>query len=199
MTHKTQKGREKYDQVVSAARDLFYRRGFEKTSFSDIAEESGLNRGSFYFYFKSKQDILNAVVSQRAEQLEQALAEIDTGITEPRVRLRAYFELVGQDHEPARPYGCPIGSLAGETAKEDRACLPVAKSLVDLSVDWLTRQFEQAENISDARRTALDLFGRLQGASLLVAIYDDRAVFEAQMADIAHWTETLFAPRGALQ
>ena len=46
------------ETIVEAADDLFYRQGFEHTSFSDIAERVQISRGNFYYHFKSKDEIL---------------------------------------------------------------------------------------------------------------------------------------------
>ena len=41
------------DQIVQAADQLFYRQGYEHTSFSDIADSVKISRGNFYYHFKS--------------------------------------------------------------------------------------------------------------------------------------------------
>ena len=51
--------------IVATADDLFYRRGFDHTSFADIATAVGISRGNFYHHFKSKDDILEAVILKR--------------------------------------------------------------------------------------------------------------------------------------
>lgn len=57
-------------RIVSAADDLFYRRGFENTSFSDIADAVEISRGNFYHHFKSKDAILDAVIQHRLVDAE---------------------------------------------------------------------------------------------------------------------------------
>ena len=52
-------------RIIDAADDLFYRQGFEHTSFADIAASVGLSRGNFYYHFKTKDDILDAVIVKR--------------------------------------------------------------------------------------------------------------------------------------
>ena len=42
------------EKIVLAADQLFYVRGYNQTSFSDIADETGIPRGNFYYYFKTK-------------------------------------------------------------------------------------------------------------------------------------------------
>ena len=53
------------NQIVEAADQLFYEQGFEHTSFSDIAETVQISRGNFYYHFKSKDEILDAVIGCR--------------------------------------------------------------------------------------------------------------------------------------
>ena len=45
------------DQIVEAADRLFYRQGYEHTSFADIADAVQISRGNFYYHFKSKDEI----------------------------------------------------------------------------------------------------------------------------------------------
>ena len=204
MKQKTKKGRENYGRVVDAAQDLFYRRGYERTSFSELAKASGMNRGSFYFYFETKQNILEAVVERRSDQLAGALQTIDARTDDPQQRLHLYLDFARSDQQENLLFGCPIGSLAGETAKEHKSCLPVTIKLVDQSIDWLSVQLTHVAGPQNGRPLALDLFGRLQGAALLTAVYSDTGLFETQMAGIAAWTEVLFSvnragPRGPRQ
>jgi Bacterial regulatory proteins, tetR family len=44
------------DQIVEAADDLFYRQGYEHTSFSDIANAVQISRGNFYYHFKDQRE-----------------------------------------------------------------------------------------------------------------------------------------------
>ena len=45
-------------RIVQAANQLFYRKGFSQTSFSDVVAEADVPRGNIYYYFKSKEEIL---------------------------------------------------------------------------------------------------------------------------------------------
>ena len=50
------KGEASKEHLIVCAGDLFWRNGYEATGLSDILKASGLTKGSFYFYFKSKED-----------------------------------------------------------------------------------------------------------------------------------------------
>lgn len=62
-------GRVIRDHIVAAADPLFYRQGFEHTSFAAIADAVQISRGNFYYYFKSKDKILDAVIHSVALSL----------------------------------------------------------------------------------------------------------------------------------
>ncbi len=53
------------DQIAAAADELFYRQRYEHTSFADIASAVHISRGKFYYHFKTKDDILTAVIESR--------------------------------------------------------------------------------------------------------------------------------------
>ena len=71
----TEQGEAVRQKIVDSANQLFYHRGYNQTSFSDIAEAAGVPRGNFYYYFKSKDDILGAVVDGRIERVRAMLAQ----------------------------------------------------------------------------------------------------------------------------
>lgn len=53
------------EQIVESADRLFYQQGYENTSFADIAQAVHISRGNFYYHFKSKDQILDAVHNGR--------------------------------------------------------------------------------------------------------------------------------------
>ncbi len=57
---------QKKQLIKSAARDLFFRFGFSKTSMEDIARQSGLAKPTLYYYYTNKQEIFNGVVIDEA-------------------------------------------------------------------------------------------------------------------------------------
>lgn len=55
--------------LLAHAFSLFMSKGITNTSISEIAEKAGVGKGTFYFYFKDKDDLIEKLVSQKAEQL----------------------------------------------------------------------------------------------------------------------------------
>jgi TetR/AcrR family acrAB operon transcriptional repressor len=54
-------------QILQAALDCFYEKGFSKTSFDDIAAKIGMTKGAVYWHFKDKSDLLVELIKQRLE------------------------------------------------------------------------------------------------------------------------------------
>ena len=66
-------------EIIEAAEALFSEKGFSQVSVSDITNKVGLSHGAFFYYFKSKDDLLKAVITYR---VEQSLAEIEKLLAE---------------------------------------------------------------------------------------------------------------------
>ena len=68
---------ERRSQVLACAREIFARKGYHKTSVSDIVEGAGIARGTFYLYFDNKRAIFNELLDGLIELLDQRLERID--------------------------------------------------------------------------------------------------------------------------
>ena len=59
---------ERRGELINAAKTLFFTKGYEKTSITDIVNAVGVAKGLFYYYFESKQAILEAFVEETTQQ-----------------------------------------------------------------------------------------------------------------------------------
>lgn len=177
-------------EIVEAANRLFYHRGYNQTSFTDIAAAAGIPRGNFYYYFKSKDDILGAVIDARIEGIRALLAAWDAAEPDPRQRLKRFAQMIRGSEKDLLRYGCPMGSLNIELGKAQPALKAKAKKMFDLFIDWLTRQLA-ALGQPDAARLALQVMGRMQGVAVVTQVYGDREFLRAQLAEFDAWIESL--------
>lgn len=77
--------------VVEAGRHVFAKYGFRKTTMDEIAKATHLAKSSIYHYFRSKEDIFQAILEQ---EIQTALAEVQQAVaaaSTPQDKLRAYF------------------------------------------------------------------------------------------------------------
>ncbi|HEX3241999.1 MAG TPA: TetR/AcrR family transcriptional regulator [Solirubrobacterales bacterium] len=93
---------DKRRQILDAAIRVFARQGFHSTRVSDIADEAGVAYGLVYHYFKSKEEVLNELFTERWSLLLAAIDEADAGGRPPRAKLEAVAAFIIQSyrHDP---------------------------------------------------------------------------------------------------
>ena len=99
------------DQIVEAADRLFYRQGYEHTSFSDIADAVQISRGNFYYHFKTKDEILDAVIGARLANTREMLEQWEIEGDRPEDRIRSFIHMLIANRADIKRYGCPVGTL----------------------------------------------------------------------------------------
>lgn len=93
---------DKRRQILDAAIRVFARQGFHSTRVADIADEAGVAYGLVYHYFKSKDEVLNELFSERWSLLLAAIEEADRADLAPRAKLEAVagFIVDSYRHDP---------------------------------------------------------------------------------------------------
>ena len=93
---------DKRRNILDAAIRVFARQGFHSTRVSDIADEAGVAYGLVYHYFKSKDEVLNELFTERWSLLLAAIDEADSSAESPRTKLAAVaaFIVDSYRHEP---------------------------------------------------------------------------------------------------
>src|SRR5262245_61117102 len=105
------------DHIVKAADQLFYRQGYEHTSFSDIADVVRISRGNFYYHFKTKDQILDAVINARLANTRKMLEQWEIEGKRPADRIRSFIHILIANRTDIKRHGCPVGTLCTELAK----------------------------------------------------------------------------------
>jgi len=127
------------DHIVEAADQLFYRRGYEHTSFADIADVVQISRGNFYYHFKTKDEILDAVINARLAATRTMLEQWEIEGKSPADRIRSFIHILIANRADIKRYGCPVGTLCSELAKLGHASQAEANMLFTLFRTWLRR------------------------------------------------------------
>ncbi len=183
------KGSANRQRIIHAADHLFYSHGYNQTSFSDISDETGIPRGNFYYYFKTKEDILGAVVEARVNDFQNALQQCEKDSTDPFTRLLLLAQLPLSREEEIIKYGCPIGSLSLELKKEQSTEIsPIPLTAVfDLLKNWIEEQLNALGCTDQCDYLAKDYLAKLQGVILIASIYDDSAYLHRGVGEIKDW------------
>jgi len=175
------------EQIVRVADRLFYEHGFEGTSFADIAKHVGLSRGNFYYHFKTKDEILAAVIEYRAANTRVMLDAWERDSASPVDRIHSFVHILIMNRTKIMAYGCPVGTLCNELAKLEHAAKEDAARLFTLFRDWLSRQFATLGRETDADALALHVLMRSQGVAALATAFRDEAFIRREVADMHAW------------
>jgi TetR/AcrR family transcriptional repressor of nem operon len=179
----------KRDRLVAAAADLLHRQGVATTSLAEVAVAADVPPGNVYYYFKTKDQLVEAVIEAHARAIREVLDSFDSHRT-PKARLQAFARTIGQSAELAAQHGCPHGTLCTELDKRDDGLDRTAANLMDIYLTWSREQF-RAMGRKDAHDLAVTLVSVYQGASLLANTMRDPAILHNQARWLHRWIDSL--------
>lgn len=179
----------KRDRLIASAADLLHRQGVLATTLAHVAEAADVPVGNVYYYFKTKDDLVQAVIDTRADQISGMLGTLERRST-PRARLRTLARSWVDMRDVVAQHGCPFGTLCAELDKREDGLRDAAAGLMELFIDWAREQFRQLGR-SDARDLAVTLISRVQGAALLTSTLRDPQIMTTQVRHIEKWLDSV--------
>jgi len=186
-----QQGSSNRDKIVQAADQLFYLHGYHQTSFSDIADETGIPRGNFYYYFKTKDDILTAVLDFRTQLIEQLLEACEQHSTDAREQLLYLVEILVREEDNIIKYGCPIGTMSAELSKSSLTMQQQVAAIFEKLRLWIAQKLSGAGFADRAEMLSMDILARLQGTTVLANVYHDAEFLRRNAAQHKQWLSDL--------
>jgi TetR/AcrR family transcriptional regulator, transcriptional repressor for nem operon len=189
MTDSTSQRPGKRERLVASATELVHSQGFERTTLAEIAEAAEVPPGNVYYYFKTKDDLVRAVIESRAERVDALLASLDRR-SSPTARLKALTRTWAEADELVAANGCPMGTLCSELNKQADGLDRDAARLFERLIDWAEDQFREMGR-KDARELAFTLFAGVQGAALLSNTFRDPKLMRSQVRRLERWIDSL--------
>jgi AcrR family transcriptional regulator len=180
----------KRDRLVAGARETIYRQGFEATTIADIAEASGVPVGNVYYYFKSKDELVAAVIDSYAREGRERLSLLEQQHRTPRARLKVLVRLLVSQPGQVALHGCPRGSLCSELGKQDNDLARACQELMRTPIAWIEQQFK-AMGRRDARDLAFALLASYEGAALLANTFRDPDLMAREGRRLERWIDSL--------
>jgi len=190
---KSAKGAATRDQILDAAGRLIHLRGYHCTSLDDVLRESGVGKGNFYYYFKSKEDLGHAIIDRIVQgfvqrTLEPAFADPDG---DPVAQLHGFLDdVLDSQRERNCVGGCPMGNLASELSDVHEG---FRQRLAEIFFQWrvrlagaLTRgrSSGRLRGDFDPAVAAQFLVAALEGAILMSKVTRDIGVMESCVEEL---------------
>lgn len=175
------------DKLTQAATTLFYKQGVGNTTLADVSAASGVPLGNIYYHFKTKDDLTNAVIRKRSEDLKAAF-EVAECESNPTDKLLAIVRDSRQHSDLLSQQGCPYASLIHDLDKLGTE--HDAAGLLQLYLDYAQAQFLALE-LPHPHELAGELISRLQGAFVLANALKSQALLDTQLTRIETWLKTL--------
>jgi TetR/AcrR family transcriptional repressor of nem operon len=187
---KTDKGTAKRTRLVAAARRTLHERGVEHSTLAEIAEAADIPIGNVYYYFKTKDDLVRAVVANYDGDYVSLRSMLDRH-DDPKERLKALVAVWISAKERVALYGCPIGSLCSELGKRDPDEISDAAGVVLGKLVTLAQEQFEAMGREDARDLAITMVAAYEGAALLSNSLHDPDILVKHAARLTQWLDEL--------
>lgn len=187
------------ERLLATAFRLFHEQGYHATGVATILREAGVNAGSLYHFFPSKEALLIGVLEYALTQLvPQVMGPAEGRATDPIERV---FGLLGQYRDGMSYFGCrmgcPIGNLALEVADDN----PGARKLIDANFknwanhvrSWLDAAGERLPRGVDRTQLAHFVLTVMEGAIMQARARGDLSPFDESVAQLRSYFESLDA------
>ncbi len=185
------------EKIVDAAMELFAFHGYGPTGLSEIARKAGVQQGSLYHFFPTKEELLAAVLRRRHELLwPEVLQAIWDRFDDPLERV---FKLLDQYRKMLQvtefSHGCPIGNLAIELAESHPNSRPLIAANFDNWLKAVEQCFREASRRlpedTDPRRLAVFVLTTMEGAVMLARTYRDFRAYDAAITSLRDYIQRL--------
>jgi TetR/AcrR family transcriptional repressor of nem operon len=170
--------------LLETARDLIHASSYAATSIDDLCRAAGVNKGSFYYFFPSKRDLILGVLDEQWERTRTRVLEpAFQADLPPLERIDRFFRRVTEIHRRPVVLGCPFGNLALELASQDAAVRDKIRTIFDGYREYFERALSEAVAQGDLRPgdvgdIAQALVAYFQGALVLAKTHNDASLIE---------------------
>src|SRR5919198_2003218 len=191
MTNSATQTAGKRERLVGSATVLFHEQGVQRTTLAEVAERAEVPLGNVYYYFKTKDELLGAVLAGYLDQAATLIASFERSRT-PQARLKALVRNWTDMRDAIVRHGCPMGTLCAELDKSESGLDRQAAEIMATIIDWAEDQIRQlGRPDADARDLALTLFAGIQGAALLANTFRDPTILSRQSRHLERWIDSL--------
>jgi TetR/AcrR family transcriptional repressor of nem operon len=171
------------EKILAAAGSLIELRGYSPLGVAEICKAADVPKGSFYYFFESKEALALAVIDEHWTGQERTWRRILTSEAEPLQRLRELFEATEAVQRAGQQScgtvsGCLFGNLSLEMSNHTEAVRQRLQEIFDAQVDMVAPVIADAlaHNeiaVADPREAARSVVAQLEGQVLLAKLYNN--------------------------
>jgi TetR/AcrR family transcriptional regulator, transcriptional repressor for nem operon len=174
------------EKILGAAQSLIELRGSSALGVAEICKAADVPKGSFYYFFESKEALALAVIDEHWADQERTWSRILTSDEQPLSRLHQLFEateaaqLAGQ-RSCGTVAGCLFGNLTLEMSNHTEAVRKRLQQIFEAQVDMVAPVIAAALardeiSVSDPREAARSVVAQLEGQVLFAKLYNDTSL-----------------------
>lgn len=181
---------DKRERLIQAADKLIYEQTFHTTTLADIAKLADVPLGNVYYYFKTKEAIMDAVLQKRTNEWRSLFQQWEQ-IPDVKQRLCALLEYNATQSETLARFGCVIGSLCQELGKQGGILSNAASKLMSDILKWLELQFNELGQGERSYQLASYFLSGIQGMNLLTLTFKEPQYMQKQSQSLQEWLATV--------
>ncbi|MET7697336.1 TetR/AcrR family transcriptional regulator [Streptomyces sp. NPDC005485] len=167
-------------KILGAARSLIEARGYTALGVAEICKAAGVPKGSFYYFFESKEALALTVVDEHWAAQQRDWARILGGAAQP---LRRLFEETEAGQRAGQEgcgtvSGCLFGNLTLELSNQTEAVRGRLQEIFDAQVDMVEAVVAEAQgrgdvSVTDTREAARAVVAQLEGQVMFAKLYNN--------------------------
>jgi TetR/AcrR family transcriptional repressor of nem operon len=171
------------EKILTAAQKLIELRGYSALGVAEICKAAGVPKGSFYYFFESKEALALAVIDEHWAIQRGDWDRVLHGDAEPLHRLRQLFEETEAGQRTGQQNcgtvsGCLFGNLTLEMSNQTEAVRARLQEIFDAQVDMvdlvIAEALERGEvGVADTRAAAQSVVAQLEGQVLFAKLYNN--------------------------
>ncbi|WP_433448299.1 TetR/AcrR family transcriptional regulator [Streptomyces sp. CA-142005] len=171
------------EKILTAAQSLIELRGYSALGVAEICKTAGVPKGSFYYFFESKESLALAVLDEHWEAQRSDWARVLSGEGEPLSRLRRLFEeteagLRAGQQSCGTVSGCMFGNLTLELSNQTEPIRERLQQIFGAQVEMVEKVIAEARErgevtVGDTHEAARSIVAQLEGQVLFAKLYNN--------------------------
>ena len=160
----------KRERLIKTALELFDKDGIHATGVDTIAEQSGVTKKTLYAHFRSKEELVLAVLRHfDGLARNEFMRQVESGGKTPRANLLTIFDFAQRWFQQNNFYGCLFINAVGEYSDDDTPIRQICKEYKKLVKDYIQHLCQQA-GASQPQKLAEELALLLEGATVTAQV-----------------------------